>query len=423
MTLPFGFHVGVTHAEPAEKVLVYHVTAVLGHGSDRELGVAGCSEFVRDEHVDVGSDPLRDFDGDRYPSAGHSEHEGNHIRSDHPLCHDGIGEAGSGVGTISIPHEASVPERAVASEPMRRLLLLANPSASGFTGGLFRDIVSILSADFDLVPEWPNGPDATRERSAAAALEGFDVVAAMGGDGVVHHVANGLARSTTALAIIPAGTTNVLSRIFRLPRRPKKAAAQLAALPTVATRLAHITAATATGSRSEYATFAIGIGYDADVVELAERRPHSKIWLGGAHYASSAVSRLLGDWRTRPANLSVQCSGDRVDGVTALVQVHHPYTYFGPVPLHITPHATPGMAALVADDLEVHRASEIFARAVLRRPIPERLGTRLWGDVHEFIVDAEPPALYQADGELLGRADRIEVTPVPDALRVLRDPT
>lgn len=166
----------------------------------------------------------------------------------------------------------------------------------------------------------------------------------------------------------------------------------------------------------------MGIGYDADVVQLAERRPHSKIRLGGAHYASSALSRLLGDWRTRPANLSVECEGERVDGVAALIQVHHPYTYFGPVPLHITRDPEPGMAAFVTDDLEVHRASEIFARAVLRRPIPERLGTHLWQNVRDLVVEAEPPTLYQADGELLGTANRIAVTPVRDALRVLRDP-
>ncbi len=374
------------------------------------------------EHVDVGPEPVGDDDGDGYSAAGDAEDERHVIRCDHTLSHDGIGEAGSGVGTISVPHDHRVVQPAVASEPMRRLLLLANPSASGFTGGLFREVVSILSEEFDVAPEWPNGPDATRVRSAAAAVEGFDVVAAMGGDGVVHHVANGLACSATALAIIPAGTTNVLNRIFGLPRKPKRAAARLAALPAVDTRLARITARSPTGTRSEYATFAVGIGYDADVVQLAERRPHSKVRLGGAHYASSALSRLLGDWRTRPANLSVARAGERVDGVAVLLQVHHPYTYFGPVPLHITRDPEPGMAAFVADDLEVHRASEIFARAVLRRPIPERLGTHLWRDVRDLVVEAEPPALYQADGELLGTADRITVTPVRDALRVLRDP-
>jgi len=305
---------------------------------------------------------------------------------------------------------------------MRRLLLLTNPSASGFTGGLFREVVAILSNDFDVVSEWPSGPEATRTRAAEAAAEGFDIVAAMGGDGVVHDVANGLAYTRASMAIIPAGTTNVLNRIFRLPGKPKRAAAGLADLDGVETRLVRITAHDGADTRTEYATFAIGIGFDADVVQLAERRPHSKISLGGAHYASSAVSRLLGDWRGRHANLSVECGGERVDALAALVQVHHPYTYFGPVPLQITREPATGMAVLSAEDLEVHRASEIFLRAVFRRNIPDRLGTHLWEDVDDLVVEAEPPALFQADGELLGTADRIEVAPAPAALRVLRAP-
>ena len=102
---------------------------------------------------------------------------------------------------------------------MRRLLLLANPSASGFTGALFRDVVRTLEADFSVDAEWPHGAAATRRRASEAAGEGYHVVATMGGDGVAHHAANGLAYTAAALGIIPAGTTNVLARIFKLPRK------------------------------------------------------------------------------------------------------------------------------------------------------------------------------------------------------------
>ncbi|MEA3502935.1 MAG: diacylglycerol kinase family protein, partial [Actinomycetota bacterium] len=230
---------------------------------------------------------------------------------------------------------------------MRRLLLLANPSASGFTGALYRDVVSTLSITFAVDAEWPQGTDATREHAARAGDEGYDIVAAMGGDGVVHHVANGIVGTTAALGIIPAGTTNVTSRIFGLPKRPKRAAAAIAKLPSVPTRLARIESSIRGDKSVEYATFAVGVGFDADVVARAERRPHSKTWFGGAHYAESAISTLLSEWRGRPANLRVDIDGVRVDGVVALTQVHHPYTYFGPVPLHITRKPVDGLAAVV----------------------------------------------------------------------------
>lgn len=305
---------------------------------------------------------------------------------------------------------------------MRRLLLLSNPSASGFTGALFRDVVATLSESFDVVAEWPHGPDETRALSAAAADDGYSVVAAMGGDGVVHHAANGVAGTTAALAIVPAGTTNVASRIFGLPKKPAAAAEAIAALPAVPTRLARIDSTRDGATMVEYAAFAVGVGFDADVVERAERRPHSKLRFGGVHYAESAASALLRDWRSRPANLRVDIDGDRTDGVAVLAQVHHPYTYFGRVPLHITREPVDGLAAVVAEDLEVHRAAEIFGRAVLRRPMSERTGAQVFEQFARLVIDAEPPTPFQADGEHLGLSSHIEITPADAAILVVRDP-
>ncbi|HZJ49069.1 MAG TPA: hypothetical protein VFD97_08585, partial [Acidimicrobiia bacterium] len=138
--------------------------------------------------------------------------------------------------------------------------------------------------------------------------------------------------------------------------------------------------------------------------------------------AESAVSKLLMDWRGRPANLRVDVDGARGDGVAALVQVHHPYTYFGPVPLHITRDPVDGLAAVVANDLEVHRAAEIFARAILRRPLVERLGTLVFTSFGRMTVDADPATPFQADGEHLGMTTHVEITPANGAMLVVRDP-
>lgn len=305
---------------------------------------------------------------------------------------------------------------------MRRLLLLSNPSASGFTGAIYRDVLRILEGDFDVAAEWPQGTEATRTRAAAAADEGFDVVAAMGGDGVVHHVANGLAYTTAALGIIPTGTTNVLGRIYGLHSEPKRAARAMASLPVVTTRMAAIETEPPLSHASEYATFAVGAGYDADVVARAEERPQSKIWLGGAHYAQSALSKLLTDWRSRPANLTVSAGGERAHGVVALVQVHYPYTFFGPIPLQITSGPVDGLAAICVEDLEVHHSTEILMRAMFRRPMGERLHVTQWTEFDRMEVDAEPPTPIQADGEHLGEVDRLVVRDAPDALLALRPP-
>ena len=303
---------------------------------------------------------------------------------------------------------------------MRSAVLIANPSASQFTGGVFRNVVASLSKTFDLTTEWPVSTVETSREAARAAERGVDVVFAMGGDGVAHYVANALVGTDTALGLIPAGTTNVLARIFGIPLKPLAAANASADLLPNPTRMVRVDAETETGPNTRYAMFSLGIGFDADVIAIAESRPYAKLRFGGIHYARTAIGRLVSTWRSYDPHLRLTCNGDRFDGIITMTQVHRPYTYFVRVPLHRTSDPVDAIATPAARTPAVVRAPASFRRAAFGWTHPDAATVRLVTDSSPHPHRPEPATPFHADGEIIGTASYLEIAPVPDAMLVLR---
>ena len=302
---------------------------------------------------------------------------------------------------------------------MARLLLIANPLASSFTGATHRAVSAVLAKGYDVSSIWPDSALEARQKAAEAADAGFDVVAAMGGDGVVHHVANGLAGSETALAVIPAGTTNVLARLVATPKKAIDAAKKLVggadprALP-----LAALNCESPRGPFSAYATFAAGIGWDASVVEVAERRPHGKLRFGGLYYARNAVAVTWSQYRSAPANLRVEAEARYAHGIAVIVQLHDHYTYFGPVPLSVTTAKEDKLSALTLSKLNMRAMAALAPRLLRGRDIDGVAGAHVWDGLSKLVVEAEPHSLVQADGEVLGSISACEISLAAERLLI-----
>jgi len=301
---------------------------------------------------------------------------------------------------------------------MRRLLLVANPAASGFTAMLHRSVVASLRPRFQVTPIWPDGPEEAEAAASAAAAEGIDVVAAMGGDGIVHRVANGLVGTATALAVIPAGTSNVFARLTGHPRRGGAAAVALAAsrrvrlLPT-----ARLVAGGETGRIERVAVFAAGIGYDADVIHDSEERPLRKVGAGTIHYARSAVRVALAGYRRRAPDLAVSVDGVSGQAVTVIAQVHDHFTYLGRRALSISPGGGPAVVTIRrATPLRLMRVVSAAARS---RDPGTVSGVRVWHPFERVIATADTTVGFEADGEYLGRISSLTLTMEPDSLRLL----
>lgn len=103
-----------------------------------------------------------------------------------------------------------------------------------------------------------------RELAKDAVSRGVNVVIAVGGDGTVNEIINGLAGSQTALGIIPAGTANVLSGELGLPGDIGRACNIIAEGNTRTIDLPYV--------NERYFSMMAGIGFDAHVVRLVDRR-------------------------------------------------------------------------------------------------------------------------------------------------------
>jgi len=107
----------------------------------------------------------------------------------------------------------------------RRLAAIFNPHSGG--GGYRRDVPLILDAlrglGYDVEPLETEEPGDAKRLAREAVSDGFDLVAALGGDGTVNETINGLAGSDTPLAIVPTGTVNVLAMELGIPLEPPDA--------------------------------------------------------------------------------------------------------------------------------------------------------------------------------------------------------
>jgi diacylglycerol kinase family enzyme len=112
------------------------------------------------------------------------------------------------------------------SDP-RRALLVVNPKAGRRHGPRVEEQVRALlrRQGFALEVQHTLGPGEATPLARAAASGGAAVVFALGGDGTVREVAEGLLGTGTALGVLPAGTANVVAIALGLPRDPRAAAA------------------------------------------------------------------------------------------------------------------------------------------------------------------------------------------------------
>jgi diacylglycerol kinase (ATP) len=186
---------------------------------------------------------------------------------------------------------------------MPRLKLILNPQADrGHAAEAGPDLRAILAEeaeaasrqqgrDYELVWALTGEPRHATALAREAAEEGIDVVVAIGGDGTIHEVVNGLMAVEAArrprLGVIPVGSGNDFASNFGVPDDLRAAARCLLGDTSYPTDVGWI--ADGTG-RGEYWCNTVGVGFTG-AVNIATRR--LKRWRGFMSYFIGVLQTIL----------------------------------------------------------------------------------------------------------------------------------
>jgi len=300
-----------------------------------------------------------------------------------------------------------------------RVLLLVNATASSVTARKRVMLRKLLSAQHEVeVAETSRRGHATR-LARAAAHDGFDVVAVFAGDGTLNEAADGLLRTSTALAPLPGGSTNVYARTLGYPN-DAIAAAQLllGSLARDATKRIGVGFA----NRRPF-LFNTGIGFDAAVIRRVERYGELKRHLSHPLHVAAAFEAFAAKEGPR-TNVEIELdSGEIIEGVHfAIASKTDPYTFLGRIPLRVAPDAAidrpialTAFRSLDAVTLLGGAISSMWHGDFLAK----RRGIEHRSDVHRMLVRSAEPFAYQVDGDDAGNADQLDIAFEPDALTIV----
>jgi diacylglycerol kinase family enzyme len=242
-----------------------------------------------------------------------------------------------------------------------------------------------------------------------------DAVVVFSGDGGFNEAVNGLA-GDAPVGFLPGGHTSVLPRTLGLPRDPVAAAARVADAFAEG-RERRISLGRVNGRRF---TFSAGVGFDAELVRRVDelgraldgRRPGDLAYVLAA---TKFVGGRLG--RFEPA-LEIAGLGR---AAFALVANTDPYTYAGPVAIHVAPKARFELGLDVLAPARVRpQAIPRLVRYILRgRGQVDAADIRYGHDLDRIEIACDRPLPLQADGEDLGDVVGAVFEAERGALRVL----
>jgi YegS/Rv2252/BmrU family lipid kinase len=251
-----------------------------------------------------------------------------------------------------------------------------------------------------------------------AVEEGYRIVTAVGGDGTVHEVINGLMRfpkeDRPVLAVVPVGSGNDFSSNNGIPLAPEHAIERVFQGQEKIIDIGKISDNT---GRSEYWDNTLGIGFDATVTLYSYQITRLQ---GFAMYLWAVIQTILRN-HDAPHMVITSDQEELEEDVLMFVACNGPREGGG---FYVAPDAMP-------DDGWFHYAMiQHVSRLMMFRLIPEVMnGTHgrfkqvRMGKFRELKLKSERPVMIHLDGEIFAGFNsdvtEVRIDILPDELRML----
>ena len=273
--------------------------------------------------------------------------------------------------------------------------MIFNPAARGNKARHFRRQLDGIGTECAL--KATAAPGDARRLAAEAVGEGYDMIAAAGGDGTVNEVLNGIGDAPDGFArarlgVLPLGTVNVFAREMKIPLRLERAWEILRRGREMKIDLPCAEFSANGRSQRRYFIQLAGAGFDARAIELVDWQHKKKV--GPLAYLVAGLKAL----RETKAKITARAGAEKFTG--ELVLVGNGKFYGGPFEFFPAADLRDGLLDIcVLPRVNWPALLRPVAGLLALRKLPEQAVRRFRAPSFELRGEAG----FELDGELAGQ--------------------
>jgi diacylglycerol kinase (ATP) len=301
----------------------------------------------------------------------------------------------------------------------QRSLLIVNPvAAGGKTGKVWPDVENELrSLGLAFDHRFTEEPNHATALAREGVDQGYETVVAVGGDGTINEVVNGLMppggdKAGAVLGIVITGRGSDLARTIGIPSDYREACARLGGDRTMTVDLGLVTFHQEGEEKQRYFVNVGGGGFDGEVAHRANRAPN---FMGGTiPYLTSLVSTLF-SYRNKAVELTLDDQEPIRKVINSVVVANCQFFGGG---MRVAPDADPNdglFDVIVIGDIDkieyLMTVPKVYDGTHITHPQVDTHRAR------RVEIRSELPVLLQVEGEVCGQSP-LTFEIVPSALQI-----